>query len=154
MKPITLSEAGELTGSTFRTVRKRAQAAGLVPIQSTGKSDLYDSVALLRAVLAPEPDASGELDPIQERARRDREAADKLALENAVARGDLVRLSVWQDELAAFLGEIRAQLLAMPSRMAPQLVGKSLGEVGDRIGADVHDVLDRLSHYKPGAKKR
>ncbi len=69
---------------------------------------------------APKP---GDLDPAQEKARADKERADKLAMENARERGELVRASEVDAMIAEVDGIIRTNFLALPSRLASELAG-------------------------------
>src|SRR5688572_18863745 len=54
------------------------------------------------------------LDAAHERARKDKEMADKLALENAVRRAELVEASVVSGEWASIVSNVRARLIQLP----------------------------------------
>lgn len=91
------------------------------------------------------------LNPEQERARKDKEMADKTALENRVRRGELVEASevesVWSDHVTA----ARARLQSMGSKLAPILapetraavieaeINKAAAEVGHALADDAGD---------------
>ncbi|MNW12206.1 hypothetical protein D3C71_2098360 [compost metagenome] len=49
------------------------------------------------------------------------------------------------DMVAAF----RSKMLALPTKLAPQLVGKTVAKILAFITAEVHDALTELSDYDP-----
>ncbi len=86
-----------------------------------------------------------------ERARLAREQADKTALQNAELRADLGRLSVWEEELTTFLAEIRAALLRLPTKAAPELHGDT-SQRQRILEAAIHEVLRGLAAYRPARR--
>lgn len=126
-----------------------------MPKATRGEYDLGQCMAwyiryLQKALEArQDPDSRHDLAELtRERARLAKEQADKTALYNAELRGDLGRLSVWQDELARFLSEMRAAFLRLPSKVAPDLNG-DVNDRQRRLEAAVHEVLRRLAAYRP-----
>lgn len=73
----TISQAESEFGQARRTITKRCKAASIVP----GADGKFSTADIFRAL-------SGDLEG--ERIRKLREEADKLAIANAVARGELV----------------------------------------------------------------
>lgn len=69
---------------------------------------------------ASKPDG---LDPVAERARKDKEMADRLALQNATTRDELAPVPVFQQAFADVFAIVRARIMAMPDRLARPLVG-------------------------------
>ncbi len=63
------------------------------------------------------------LNPIQERARKDKELADKAALENAVRRGELVEADQIGRKWFEILTRVRSRLSRIPFAAAPLLFG-------------------------------
>ena len=64
----------------------------------------------------------GPADPLKaERIRQAREAADKLALQNAAARGELLDRGEVEREWADILRRLRGAMLAVPTRAAGRL---------------------------------
>lgn len=149
MAEISGNRLAELTGRSWRTVKRRLEAAG-IESRRKGAADLYDSAAALEAIYAPDVTEDGELDAVAERARRDAESADRLALQNAETRGDLARVSVMERELSALFADHRSNALALPSKLAPQLVGLNADQIRERIEASVYDLLTQLANYQPG----
>lgn len=85
-------------------------------------------------------------DLLAEKTRLAREQGDKLAIENSIKRGELVYVSdvvqTWADHIAS----ARAKLLAMPTKLAPQLVSQSNANViAARIREDIDAALDELA---------
>ncbi len=96
--------------------------------------------------------AGDELDLNRERARLAKEQADRTALSNAVARGDVipsaVALQQWSDHIVA----ARAKLLAMPTKLGPQLINISeVNLIAAAIKAAVIESLDELARWRPAA---
>ena len=114
-------EAAKLLGKTTRTLRSWESDGDEVPRNEDGSYPGPELVAwyVVRST-------AGQLDPNQERARRDHEHANKLAMENAVRRGELIEVSV---NIAAFqqvLSALRAAFLAFPMKLTPHLDGDPL----------------------------
>lgn len=85
-------------------------------------------------------------DLLAEKTRLAREQGDKLAIENSIKRGELVYVNdvvqTWADHIAS----ARAKLLAMPTKLAPQLVSQSNANViASRIREEIDNALDELS---------
>src|ERR1044072_7924659 len=74
---------------------RRTIAKALSSTQPNGKTSNYDGWYLMTALTALRwikgrgVVAGGDLDPAQERARKDKELADKTALQNAATRGEM-----------------------------------------------------------------
>jgi hypothetical protein len=100
------------------------------------------------------PAQAGDLDGDQQRARKDKELADKLAMQNAITRGEVAVVedldAVWTAHVAA----ARARLLAMPSKLAPQLVGLDANRIQAQIKTEVYAALAELAEYTPGDSKQ
>lgn len=152
MKLITLTEIADLTGKAWRTVKKVVASAGIDPIKRTPRADLYDSEAVLRALYDTRStiDDAEALDPVQEKARRDKEAADKLAMENAVRRGSLADTADVQRFWTDCISNARARALAMPAKLSPRLV--NIGDanvISAAVRAEVYAFLSELADYDP-----
>lgn len=150
---VSLSQVAELTGRNWRTIKRRIDAAGCKPVgrnpRNTG--DVYESSEVLAAVYQ-DKEAAEKLDGFAEKARADKERADQLALANALTRGDLARVSVIERELAGFMADLRANLLALPAKVAPSLEGLNIAERNQRIADSIHECLGELADYRPGAR--
>lgn len=128
-----------------RTVQNWTDAG--LPRNGDGSYSLPDCIAWRTRAQVAE---AGELDPVAERARRDSEAADKLALENAQTRGEVARLSVIERELSALFSDLRTNALALPSKVAPQLAGLEPVQMARILEDAVRALLTELAEYQPG----
>jgi phage terminase Nu1 subunit (DNA packaging protein) len=101
----------------------------------------------VNAMRRPKPAAveDEQLDPPQERARRDRAATKKLELENGVREGQLIPADevarIWQ----RVAGLVRSSLLNLPSKLAARLAGKPAAEVQSILALEVSDILEALA---------
>lgn len=87
-----------------------------------------------------------ELD--RQRTRLAAEQADRLAQENALKRGEIGELDVWQRELERLFGDLRSALLALPTKLAPRLDG-DVNQRRDRLEQAIHEALRGLVDYQP-----
>lgn len=79
----------------------------------------------------------------QERIRQTKEAADQLAIKNAKAKGELLDAGEVEREWAGILRDVRAALLAMPSRMQQRVGTLTVADVA-ALDREVRDVLNQL----------
>jgi hypothetical protein len=90
------------------------------------------------------------LDLNRERARLAKEQADRTALANAVARGDVIPSAVatqqWSDHIVA----ARARMLAIAPKYSPQVAGiTDVNVIASIIKDAVHEALDELAQWRP-----
>lgn len=91
-------------------------------------------------------DAPVMLNPIQERARKDKELADKAALENQVRRGELVEASIVGAKWKEIMLRVRSRMMRIPWASAPLLVGEEDQiKIQMTIEDQVRDALQELS---------
>lgn len=142
---VTTDECAEIFKVTEKTVREwirdgmPAVKRGRQGSGNTSKIDIRDAIAWYI-----------DFDALDaEKTRLTREQADKQALDNAVRRGELGEIAIWRSELQTVFGEIRAQLLAIPTKEAPQLDG-NVNQRKERLEGVVRQVLSRLAAYQPG----
>ena len=86
-----------------------------------------------------------QLDPPQERARRDRAATRKLELENAAREGELLPADEVRTVWGRIVALIRTSLLGMPSKLAARLAGKTAPEIQAILALEITDVLSALA---------
>ena len=149
---VSTLDVGEVAGIfrvTEKTVRDWtsqgmpvAQAGG----KGRGKKARYDLRACVEWYFE---DNYERLELDRQRTRLAAEQAQKIAIENAVRTGAVGELDIWQTELEQLLSEIRAALLAMPTKEAPQL-GGDVNQRKDRLEQAVHEILRKLAAYRPG----
>jgi hypothetical protein len=136
-KQPTRKQIGEQLGFSPEFAHKLI-ATGVFPKQGT----MADYIAANNARLS----GGGEqLDLTAERARVAKEQADKLEMENAVRRGELVDA---EEATAVYRAEFQrcaVKLQGLPTKLAPLIVGcKSLAEVQDILSTGVGECLDEL----------
>ena len=86
--------------------------------------------------------AAADLDPIEQRARKDKEMADKLAIENQVRRSELVDVGEVRLLWAKVATDAKSRLRAVATRMAPLLVGRERpGEIQALLLKDIDRAL-------------
>lgn len=144
-----LEDIAQLFGVTEKAVR---DWIGLgMPVEVRGKQGRGEKtqISLRSAVEWYFSENFEKLELDRQRTRLAEEQADKLALENAERRGELVELSIWQLELESFLSELRAALLSLPVKLAPRLDG-DVNQRKDRLESSVHEFLRTVAAYKPG----
>lgn len=84
--------------------------------------------------------------PVQERARKDREMADKYELENKVRRGELLEQATVEAAAFDVVMRVRSRLLRLPASCAPLLIGaEDRVEIQQIIEKEVRDALSELS---------
>ncbi len=94
-----------------------------------------------------EGDESERLDPEQEKARADKERADKLALDNQIRRGELVWAVDVEQEWAKVLMTVRAGFLALPSMVSEEIaVLVDARQVKGRLSEEVNEILEELAN--------
>jgi phage terminase Nu1 subunit (DNA packaging protein) len=90
--------------------------------------------------------STGELDPPQERARKDKELADKTALQNAVLRNELLSVDTVRKFMVSAFSRVRLKLLALPSKLAPVVIHlETTAEVQTKLSDGIHDALEELA---------
>jgi phage terminase Nu1 subunit (DNA packaging protein) len=88
--------------------------------------------------------AGSELD--REKIRQTRATAEKLEIANALARGELLDATDVERRWAAILRDVRASILAVPSRVGsrlPNLTAHDIGEINREIADALAELADR-----------
>lgn len=97
---------------------------------------------------------TGPLDANQERARKDKELADKTALQNALMRQEIVTKGFFHRFMTEAFSRCRAKMLAIPSKLAPVVVHiNSISEAQAKLTEAVHDSLNELSETAVSASQ-
>ena len=137
------NDAARVAGMHVDTFRKLSQSDFPPPKNANGFYELEHLGEWLRAKtvrdkVQPALDAGAaklKLDPSQERARKDREMANRLELENKVRRSELIEVATVEAAAIDVVLRVRARLLRLPADMAHQVSG-----LEDRI--DIQELLD------------
>ena len=119
---------------------------------SAGRSgDTYDTEAVIEWMVQREVrklmvGENGELINFEmERARLTKEQADKVAMDNAIKRGDLMSASDVAKHWAGIIVNAKTRLLSIPTKAAPMVMGvKSLPVAREVIERFVMEALNEL----------
>jgi hypothetical protein len=88
------------------------------------------------------------LDANYERARKDREMANKIEMANMVARGELIREDVVKKFIIDAFTRLRTRMLGLPTKLAIRLVGlKSAIEIQKILDDGIREALAELSEH-------
>ena len=121
---------------------------GVVERQPAGEYDLdivrEEVLRQLRAVASGREKKPGKLDGEFEKARKDKELADRTALQNAVTRGELVAIEEVGKQVEREYAVVRERLLGIPGKLGADLTPKQVA----RIEAEIRDALEEL--HDPG----
>ena len=153
---LTAPQAAALAGISYSTLAKLVHEDDPPPREPdmTYRTDKMGEWIARRAVAkhmgsrknAPVDFNPDNLNPVQERARKDKELADKAALENAVRRGELVEAAQIGAKWFEILTRVRSRLGRIPFAAAPLIFG-----VDDQVKIQIvledqiRDALSELS---------
>lgn len=129
-------------------------ASGL-PVEDDGRIDVARGKAWIRenvsasrsAAQSPQADLpfAAQPDAAAERLRLIKEQADHAALKNSALRRELVPAAEVEREWAGILRQVRAGILAVPSRLRQLLPGLTAAEV-EAIDSELRRVLEEMAH--------
>ena len=88
---------------------------------------------------------TGDLDPSQEKARKDKEYADHLAMRNAITRHEYASIDDITRALHGELRIIRNRILQMPMKLADRIAMMPRAAVFTAIEAEAIEALTELS---------
>lgn len=131
---VTQKRFGELVGISQPAVSDLV-LRGVLTDGATLGDWMLDYCSNLREVAAGRA-AAGDLDLATERARLAREQADKIAMQNAVTRGELTPTIVLEQVLASAASKIAGILDAIPGlvrRRVPQLTSDEIDLVAGEV---------------------
>ena len=143
-----ISEAtlSDLLGLTSRRVRDLA-TDGVIPKVGPALYDQRESVRAYCEWLRNKAALGrGSTDPEYkaERTRLAREQADKIAQQNATARGEYLPASEVTATWSGILRDVRSAMLAVPSRIQARLSDLTAHDI-DQIDREIRDALEALS---------
>lgn len=148
---VTESEMAQLLGITANRVRTLARD-GILHRPVRGR---YDVRASLKTYIGDLRDKAsrlgyaggkhlGKSDLEAEKLRLARQQADKIEIQNAAARGELVKSSEVERAWAAVLRDVRAAMLAVPSRCGATLPHLTAHDVAE-IDRETRNALEGLA---------
>ncbi|MDY7096754.1 MAG: hypothetical protein SXU28_01315 [Pseudomonadota bacterium] len=147
-RPVRANELGTWLGVKDRTIRGYADD-GIIRRVDRGLFPLKESVQAvaehLREIAGRRAGTGAGSSLTAERERVAREQADKLAMQNAAARKEMISAKEVVSEWSSILRLVRSRLLATPSRIQQQLGHLSAHDL-DIIDREIRDALTDLSN--------
>lgn len=138
---VTVAELADFLGLSTRTVKDLA-ARGVLPRTGRGRYDLKASVRNYARSLRDSAALRGGDDATTAARRREVEArAEKVELQNAKTRRELVPAVEVERRWTAILTDVRARMLAIPSRVRARL-GHLTAADEAVVAAEVRDALE------------
>ncbi|MEO1721338.1 MAG: hypothetical protein AAFR84_02915, partial [Pseudomonadota bacterium] len=146
---IAQGEFGRRVGVNRQTVQDLC-ARGILVRGPGGKLDweptLLAYCAHIRGVAAGRTsNGASDLDLTDERARKAKEEADKLEMENAHRRGQLLDRADVDAAVSGAFARVRARLLSVPTKVAPTLMPDRPTEAERIVRTAVVEVLRELA---------
>jgi hypothetical protein len=138
----TVTELNRITGYDRRTI---ARAVGSM-------KGSYSIRQLIDAFRKLDSKKTGDkaFDAEYEKARKDREIADKHALANAERRGELVEVADVERTWLAACGSIKQRLLGIPTKLAPLVIATDDPREAEAIiSQEIEDSLHELAGTTP-----
>lgn len=136
----TEAQLAAFWGVTARQVRVLV-SEGVIAKSEAGIFELQASTrAYLRHLMAKANRKTASPELAAEKLRLTREQADAIEIKNAAARGDLVPASEVKNSWFAILRDVRAGMLAIPSRVQTRLPSLSAHEV-KIIDSEIREIL-------------
>ncbi|WP_205600751.1 type IV toxin-antitoxin system AbiEi family antitoxin domain-containing protein [Gracilibacillus sp. YIM 98692] len=149
IKIVTTKEISEILNLGDRRIRQLANENALVRI-GHGKYDLPASINSYIEYVVDREKPEGDLDKTEEEALWTRARRKKTELELQIMRGELHRSEDVKLVMNDMLGAFRARLLGLPSKTAPQILGKSeIPAIKNVLKDAVFEALEELSDYDP-----
>lgn len=152
-QPIELTgpQAASFTGVSYRQFMNYLDGPFPPPRQGNKKFRSDDLGKWLRDKVTRELRVEIDEDPTKinaahERARKDKESADKLSLENRVRRGELVEASEVKLGWMSIVMKVRTRLMGLPASIAPLIAVEDDPAICQSLLDDhVREALDELS---------
>jgi hypothetical protein len=139
---LSISELSNLTGMDRRRIGRAL--TDLRPEKGPKGALLYESTEALPSLYLS-PDDGDTYDLTQERARLAHHQANKAALEAQELRGALIAIEQVAEVVGDEYANVRAKLLALPTKAAPVLVGLSTMAIKRALDDLVSEALEELS---------
>lgn len=99
-----------------------------------------------RDLTPKQSDDPSKINGVHERARKDKESADKLALENQVRRGELVEASAIEAAWSMILMRVKTRLMSIPTTLAPLVaIEDDKAQCQDLLDERVREALTELA---------
>ena len=142
---VSYNQLTELTGKTYRTIKRRLDESGVDPVDKKVNTILFESTKALNAIYCDIKN-KGELDLQQERAALAKKQSEKLQIQIDEMNGNLLRRDDILEESARCVLAIRSKLLALPSKMTDVVYSvESRVEIHELLKAEIYEALEELA---------
>lgn len=143
----------DLFGLTTRRIRQLAEE-GVITKVSRGRYNLQESiknyVVYLKTTSELKEKEDESIDYDIERALHERVKRERTELQVAAMKGTMHFSEDVERVMNDMLSNFRSKLLALPSKLAPKLIGKDeVIEIQEEIQGEVLETLQELSNYDP-----
>jgi len=129
---------------SFRQIKKKLD--GRLVAEPRGRATVFRAPEALALIYEAKEKIAGGLDPLFEKARLDKARADKIELELKLKRGEVVERSEVDHEWGELIAALRAKILAVPRKVAPQVhASESVSECEKILKGAVREALLELS---------
>jgi len=151
---LNISQLAEEFDLDRASVRKRIQEAGIEPIETKAKLTIYELNQRLAAILSDVKSPMNEA-----RLRKETAAAEKIEMQNAIARGELVPMGNAIERMQAILMALYKEFgIHQPKRLASRLAkAKTVAEISKILKGDNDKIFARLrekdGEFVPTMKK-
>lgn len=151
---VSASVLGKIIGVTDRRVRSLAQE-GIFVKASQGRYKLQESlhnyILNLRvandASKATSTDLEDTLDIDTEKAKHERVKRHMSELKYALMKGEVHKANDVERVMTDMLVNFKSKLLAVPSKLTPQLVNRDKAYIEELLSDEMKEVLSELSEY-------
>ncbi len=135
---LSIKRLSELTGKSDRTIKRRCDG---LQSRREGNAITFQTTEALPLIYDTEA-----TNPIEEKARLDRLRADKVELDLAEQRAELLPVEPVAELWAAIVSNLKARLSSIPTAAAPALASLlTTAEIQAHLEEEIHDVLIELS---------
>jgi phage terminase Nu1 subunit (DNA packaging protein) len=148
---VNKNQLAEIVGVTSRTLTEW-QKEGLPFAPKRGRENGYNTAEVIEWIVAKEVSkklvlSDGQaIDADYERARKDREMADRIAMENRVRRGELMEIEQVKKGWIDILSTVKSRILSLPSRSASKVASEKKAELCNEIlMQDCRNILEEMS---------
>lgn len=141
---LNISQLAEEFDLDRASVRKRIQEAGIEPVEVKAKLTVYELNQRLASILS---DVNSPLS--EAKLRRETANAEKIEMQNAIARGELVPIDKTIERVQSVMSKMYKEFTQMqPKRLASRLVkAKTAAEVSKVLKIDTDKIFFRLREH-------
>ena len=150
---VTQTQLGKILGVTQQRVNQLIDEKIVFRDESSkgGAVMLIDSLREYYLSKNASKDEGESVNFWRERARNEKAKRELNELKLSRARGELYDADIVESTICESLTNFRNKLLGLPNKLAPQLVGKTAGQINEILTEEIEDVLNELANNLEGA---